>query len=228
MLSTTQANVIAAANDAVSLQAAQQLKAGDGVDLVELRLDAFYPNLEALDDALPQISLPLLITARHPEEGGCNNLDTADRHELLSRYLPKAVAMDLELRSSIEMPDLISRARHLDKHVVLSFHDFGGTPRVELLEELAQEALTRGAHIFKAALTTNDMQALIRVLRFAEKSLRLLPTAAMGMGQYGMVSRLLLAQAGSVLNYTSLGGDTVPGQWEAHSFVERLREIRVR
>lgn len=219
-------HVIGVANDAVSLAAAQLLEPGQGVDFIELRLDAFEAQraIEDLRGVAPQLRLPLLITARHPAEGGSGNLSAEQRAELLHSFLPLCAIMDLELRSTQEMPALISRARHMNKLVTLSFHDFHGMPRVELLEDLATEALQRGAHIFKAALTVNDLPALTRLLRFAERAARL-PIAAMGMGKYGKVSRLIMAQHGSLLNYGSLGGDAVPGQWDARIFAERVREV---
>jgi 3-dehydroquinate dehydratase-1 len=223
------AHVIGVANDAASLETAQGLEAGGGVDIVELRLDAFAAagQLGAVEAALPRLALPLLITARHPEEGGEGRLPAERRLELLRAYLPHCRLVDLELRSSQEMPELISQARHLDRSVVLSYHDFRGAPRVELLEELAQGAVERGAHIFKAAVTVNDLGALRRLIRFAERAADHgpLPVAVMGMGRYGKISRLLLAQSGSVLNYGSLGGTAVPGQWDARVFAERLREL---
>jgi 3-dehydroquinate dehydratase-1 len=48
-----------------------------------------------------------------------------------------------------------------------------------------------------------------------------LPLAVMAMGRFGKVSRLLFAQAGSVLNYGYLATANAPGQWPA----ARLREL---
>ncbi len=42
-----------------------------------------------------------------------------------------------------------------------------------------------------------------------------LPLSVMGMGRFGKISRLLLAQAGSVLNYGYLDRPNASGQWEA-------------
>jgi 3-dehydroquinate dehydratase-1 len=47
----------------------------------------------------------------------------------------------------------------------------------------------------------------------------------MGMGALGRVSRLLLAQLGSVLNYGYLDQATVPGQWPAARLRELIREL---
>jgi 3-dehydroquinate dehydratase-1 len=48
----------------------------------------------------------------------------------------------------------------------------------------------------------------------------------MGMGGLGRVSRLLLAQLGSVLNYGYIDNATVSGQWSASRLRTIIGEIR--
>jgi 3-dehydroquinate dehydratase-1 len=52
------------------------------------------------------------------------------------------------------------------------------------------------------------------------------PLSVMAMGAFGKVSRLLFAQAGSVLNYAYLGTANASGQWSALDFRRRLAELR--
>jgi 3-dehydroquinate dehydratase len=47
----------------------------------------------------------------------------------------------------------------------------------------------------------------------------------MGMGRFGKISRLLLAQTGSVLNYGYLDRPNASGQWEAVLLKKRLAEL---
>ena len=47
----------------------------------------------------------------------------------------------------------------------------------------------------------------------------------MGMGEFGRVSRLALAKAGSVLNYGYLDEPNAPGQWEARELRQLLTAI---
>ncbi len=62
-----------------------------------------------------------------------------------------------------------------------------------------------------------------RLLEF--QSRQKMPLSVMGMGKYGKVSRLLFAQAGSVLNYGYLGSAQVAGQWPAVVLKQRIREL---
>ena len=47
----------------------------------------------------------------------------------------------------------------------------------------------------------------------------------MGMGPMGRVSRLVLAAAGSCLNYGYLDRAQVPGQWPAAELKRRIAEV---
>jgi len=52
----------------------------------ELRLDRLAGIVDQLEDKLPKLRAPLIITARHPEEGGANKLSTPQRRDLLTRF----------------------------------------------------------------------------------------------------------------------------------------------
>src|SRR3954468_14903134 len=69
-------------------------------DFFELRLDGLISCLDEARRAVPQIRAPLIITARHPGEGGVNNLSAARRRALLLEFLPYARYIDVELRST--------------------------------------------------------------------------------------------------------------------------------
>src|SRR5215475_5905042 len=90
-------------------------------DLFELRLD-HLPNLH--ESQLSRLSRPLIITARHPAEGGrrCN------RKTLLCRFLPHTKFVDIELRSLRELREVWTEARRLGVGRICSVHDFKQTP----------------------------------------------------------------------------------------------------
>src|SRR5262245_46135652 len=52
-------------------------------DLFELRLDCLLPLVDQLENKLPRLRVPLIITARHPQEGGVNKLSLRQRRDLL-------------------------------------------------------------------------------------------------------------------------------------------------
>src|SRR5438067_3040489 len=68
-------------------------------DLFELRLD-YLPNLP--ESQLLKLRRPLIVTARHPAEGG-RKLRSGRRDLLLMKFLPQAKFVDVELRSLQEL-----------------------------------------------------------------------------------------------------------------------------
>ena len=181
-------------------------------DLFELRLDALRHSLGKVTRAVPKLRAPLILTARHPEEGGLGRLGPVARRALLERFLEHAAFLDLELRSIREMKPLLRKARERHVGLILSWHDIHDTPaRAELLRK-TKSAAAAGAALFKIATRTDTPAQLARLILFFETTRAPIPIAAMGMGKLGLASRRQLAQLGSALTYVSLGEPTIEGQ----------------
>ncbi len=190
-------------------------------DLVEARLDL----LASVPPELVAKSLsPILLTARHPAEGGAAGFtDPGARSAVLAPLIPHAVGLDIEIAHAGAMSGTLDEARAAGLCIVLSFHDFTATPDAARLDQIVAEGIASGADIVKLATRTEsagDVARLIDLLeRFPEQ-----PLSVMGMGPLGMASRLLAAGCGSALNYASHGAATVDGQWPAaefHALLER-------
>src|SRR5205823_6349009 len=65
-------------------------------DLFELRLDRLAGVADRVEKVLPKLRTPLIITARHPHEGGVSKLRLRQRRDLLARFLKHANYMDVE------------------------------------------------------------------------------------------------------------------------------------
>ena len=205
-----------------SLRAARRLARG-AVDWLELRVDHFAAAPEPLLAAASKLAAPLIVPVRHPAEGGRNALGFAQRRELYTRFLPRATAIDVELRSVRSLPDVVEQARAGGAGVIVSFHDFCATPSAARLRDVVRRAVAARADVIKIAARADNCAALQRLLAlFTAKSPR--PLSVMAMGRFGKVSRLLFAQAGSVLNYGYLGAANASGQWPALEFRKRLAE----
>lgn len=214
--------VVATAHTARGLRQARNLQRGD-LGFVEVRLDAPELSRARLAEALPGIRPRLLLTARHPAEGGAQRLPVAVRRSLLVEFLSQADAVDVELRSAASMASLLEEAHRRRIQRVISFHDFRRTPRLPRLREVVRRATARGADVVKIATLLRgpgDLAVLLLLQSTAK-----VPLATMGMGPLGKVSRLVLAAAGSRLNYGYLDKAQVSGQWPALELVRRLGEI---
>ena len=193
-------------------------------DLFEVRLDYLASVVDQLDNALPKLRAPLIITARDPREGGGGKLSLRQRHNLLARFLNNAEYLDIELRSAPALRSLLVLAEKNNLRRIISFHDFKLTPPTAILTAKARKAKAHGAHIFKVVTRTHTPMELGRLLDFTTNSGADLPLAVMGIGRFGAISRVLLARIGSVLIYASLGEATsIEGQLP----LEQLRELGI-
>ena len=188
-------------------------------DLFELRLDRLVRMDDQLKSLLPKLPGPLIITARHPREGGAGRLSLSQRRKLLARFLGHADYLDVELRSASVLRSLLALAKKKKVRRIISFHNFKSTPNARILAAKAREAKSHGADIFKIATRTDTPMELGRLLDFLTENRVDVPLAVMGIGRLGAISRVLLARAGSVLIYASVGAVTdVEGQLSLEQF----------
>lgn len=209
-----------------ALRCALKLKRGQ-VDVLELRVDAFEESPDLLWRAVPRLAAPLLLTVRHPAEGGAAVYGPARRRELYRQYLPSVAWVDFEVRSMRAMAEEIALASALGVRVVISDHHFRGTPSLEVLKKRFARAQACRPELVKVAASARTPAELERLLAFLNWSERRQAgrLSVMGMGRCGQVSRLLLGSCGSVLNYGYLDTPQVSGQWPAVLLKQRLAEL---
>lgn len=182
-------------------------------DLFELRLDCLADATNQLQNALLKLRTPLIITARHPDEGGAGKLSLRQRRDLLTRFLSHADYLDVELRSALALRHLLAVARTQKVRRIISFHNLKSTPSPRVLADKAHAATAHHADVFKVATRTDTPMELGRLLDFMRNSRMDIPLAVMGIGKLGAISRILLARSGSALIYASLGPATnIEGQ----------------
>ncbi len=196
--------------------ARKALRLSDGVvDFLEWRADC-------LGEAVPNGKFPWIVTARHPSEGGKNAMSAAARRDTLSRLLPKAFIVDIEVRSLASLGSVVRQAKESKVVVLASFHDFKNTPTLARLREVTRQAEDQGADAVKIATHAVGPSDVARLLELFSNTR--IPLAIMGMGPLGMSSRVLLASCGSVLNYGWIHAPNVPGQWAAKELAGVLRQ----
>jgi 3-dehydroquinate dehydratase-1 len=192
-------------------------------DLFELRLDQLARDVDEVEKKLSKLRAPLIMTARHPREGGANQLSTQQRRDLLSRFLPRARYIDVELRSVNALRSLLQAARRKNVGRIVSFHNLKATPDSRTLQTKARAAKAQGANIFKLATRTDTPAQLARLFDFMTKKNVDLAVSVMGIGRFGAISRVLLAHCGSALIYASLCESQIEGQMS----LEQLRAFGI-
>ncbi len=168
----------------------------------EIRLDYLEepaPNLARLFRTLPG---PVIATNRLAAEGGRWQGDELDRLNLLSEALDLGVTcLDVELAADPAWRREIA-ARRGATRLILSWHDFAGTPETARLEAVLAEMLNAEADIVKLVTLARQPEDNVRLLS-------LIPRAkaqgkeiiAFCMGPLGKWSRVAAPLMGSWLSF---------------------------
>lgn len=181
-------------------------------DLFELRLDALYRDLPHVERLLPKLAAPLIITARHPAEGGLNKLYAPKRRELFLRFLPQAAYIDVELRSVKNLQSVLAEAGKRRVKLILSVHDFRRPPTAGRLNQWARAAQAGSADILKVVTRTQTREEFEELVNFFARTRSRMALCAMGVGTHGRESRIYFGEHASALNYVHLGNAQVEGQ----------------
>lgn len=195
-------------------------------DIIEWRADYFmYINdLEFMRKAAYFIRYaiedkPLIFTFRTQEEGGGQAIDD-DFYFYLNHYMIKTGlvdAIDLELSRLPEFNmNIIEFAKENSVKVVISHHNLQKTPSAEQLEEMLTDMKTLGATVGKIAVTPNDFDDVLEILKASNNMKNNhpeIPFMLNGMGEIGKLTRLTGELFGSVLTFASNGKQSsAPGQ----------------
>lgn len=218
--------------DLTYLEAANPANEQLGFDVLEFRLDNLHdqPDSQIFDlQKKWRSSHRILSTARHPAEGGHGELDETQRIKNLEASLASSDLIDTEIRSldSLGMQKLVTKAQQLGVEVVASYHNFECYPSLDLLSEQVAKAFELGADVAKLAVVIESHSQLSELVKLVEQTQSAGNTiSAMGMGPLGKLSRLVLASAGSYLNYGYLNEANAPGQWPAVDLRHLLDELQ--
>jgi 3-dehydroquinate dehydratase / shikimate dehydrogenase len=197
-----------------------------GADLVEFRIDAWFEGLvaqsedadSAVLDLVARCELPSIITCRPEWEGGEYHGDEEARLELFERLLGDAAGpryVDIELEAFKRTPGLVERLAGCRAGdgcgLIVSLHDFDRRP-ADLSRRLAAAyglGLGEVVKIAYRARSLRDNLELFEILRGGHR-----PTIALGMGRFGLASRVLAPKFGGMLTFASLrdASATAPGQ----------------
>lgn len=198
------------------------LAALEHVDFAEIRLDRM---LLALDDVQQLFSShPALIATCRP--GG--RADRERQRLLVEAMEAGAAFIDVELESDARYrEEIVARARLRGCMVIVSFHDYEGTPERPALEACVSACFDAGADIAKIACLVRSHRDAVRLLSLLDTDKDVVVT---GMGECGRVTRILAPLLGSPFTYASLseGKETADGQIDKDTLEELLRMIQAK
>ena len=203
---------------------------GGAADVTEIRLDTL-----SRPEILPfveRLKGPLLFTNRAEWEGGFFKGTETERVGLLLEAVQHDCDLvDLELRTAPELRgDLLDRmAQHPRTRLIISWHDFEGTPASETLGEILQEQAESGAHIGKIVTTAREPKDVLRVLQLLDAAAESgFPLIAFCMGPIGRISRLATVILGGYMTYGAPedGSESAPGQMPVAVLRDMLAQLK--
>jgi 3-dehydroquinate dehydratase-1 len=205
-------------------------------DMVEFRADFYFeeelPALAAIRNAVG--GRPVLYTIRTREEGGeiaITEESYIERNLAATQYVD---LIDLQLErlhpasGGGKNKSLVERVREMGAKVILSWHDFEGTPSKGALIEKMTRMERSGCDIGKIACmprSRRDVLALMEVSveMLEERAER--PFITMAMGNLGRVTRAAGAFTGSCITFATAGMMSAPGQISAARLKPMLHEL---
>jgi 3-dehydroquinate dehydratase I len=177
-------------------------------DVVEWRAD-FFADLSQYGIAEAAANLRsicanaiLLFTLRSKKEGGKNDGSPRERVSCFESAIRCGVfdLVDVELGSGLEVIDpVIAAAKMRNVRVILSFHDFEGTPANDALLEKVKSMIESGADIAKIACMPRDPEDALRLLEVtlaARRKFPSVPLCTMSMGEAGCEAGCITRVAG--------------------------------
>jgi 3-dehydroquinate dehydratase/shikimate dehydrogenase len=211
------------------------LAAEHGADLVEYRVDVFFEDKEESTDLLGDrigrvlelvkaSPLPCIVTCRPHWEGGEYHGDDDERvsmYEALGTSNHPPAYIDVELATYTRSANIRQKInlgvnhpkqqRAVSTRLILSTHDFEGRPSdlTRKILQMQDEPACAVVKIAYRARSIRDNLELFEILREQTK-----PTIALGMGEFGVMSRILAPKFGGFLTFASLRDEstTAPGQ----------------
>ncbi len=188
----------------------------DFIDIVELRVDLLDETEQKKAALFPQmIDLPAILTLRRVEDGGKCNLSEKQRRNLLLSALDGNFAY-VDIEEDVKKGDVEAKARERGIGIIRSFHDFNGIP--EDIYSRIYKLAERG-DVAKAAVTPHSISDLLMLFRISDE-LKGIKKIIIGMGDWGIPSRILYKRVGSMLTFVSAQSSVAPGQITARDMKE--------
>ncbi len=212
--------------------------AEDGADMVEYRIDQFLhsPDDEAEVLRLVEESpLPCIVTCRPLWEGGLYDGDEDQRLAFFAQlgaaehppaYIDAELAAYTRSADARRQLDLavgqFGRQREVRTRLILSSHDFAGRPSDLTRRMLAMQG-EEAAAVCKVAFRARSLRDNLELFDMLAE--RTKPTIALGMGEFGLASRVLAPKFGGFLTFASLRSEaaTAPGQPTLRDLLDQYR-----
>jgi 3-dehydroquinate dehydratase type I len=186
-----------------------------GADMVELRLDKLDDPYTGRDFPIRELGIKTVMTVRPRWEGGSFPGRDIERIALLHDCIDRQPdCIDIEAGTDEDLlSGILDHARKNGVGTIISFHQFDGSPDLDLICNKMKSMKGYGADIVKMAYTCSgfhDSVVLIKAgLKFRDMGI---DHSIMGMGPFGQLTRILAPAIGCKIAYACLDDPDVEGQ----------------
>ena len=190
---------------------------GPAVEMAEIRLDRCPLTDDQIEELFSESDTPLIATCRIAESA---SPEEAERRLHLAIEAGARFA-DLEIEAPAPLSKRFQQLCHkTGTEIIRSFHDFTGTPDIEVLQRVLARCFRYGADIAKIVTTCRDGEEAARIESLYTIVLEEVDSlqgrlVAFGMGEAGRGTRLECLRRGAPFSYAALNDAeaTAPGQW---------------
>ncbi len=207
-----------------------------GLDIAEIRVDLFTQvSADKIIQILQKFSavgVSTILTCRSKKEaGGWNGSDLA-RAELLAKCYQYADIVDIESSSihpksttSAQFCQLADEISSSKTQLLISYHNFDKTPSLKTIEDefaAVEKLLPAKIDIIKVAVQvySNADIAILTALLLQNSHKNMV---VIGMGDFGMLTRISFAAYGSLFTFAHINEITAPGQMDIEKTNKYLR-----
>lgn len=221
------------------LNAARDAKDSEA-DFAELRIDWYEESVNQEKTMGLVINVkkildqkPLLFTFRSAKEGGKKEITSEEYIQMNYKVIESGCVdlIDVELSMGHDLAvKLVKKAHEKGIKVIISSHDFKGTPDKEILLNLFSQMDLLGADILKIAVFPHSRQDVITLLLATierKENYSKKPIITMSMGELGMISRLSGEFFGSCVTFGILKEASAPGQIAIEDLKQAMQTLHV-
>ncbi len=188
-------------------------------ELVEIRFDLLDESPEKILSSI-RPSTRVIATCRP------GKMDDQERFHVLEYSVLQGVEyVDIEFEAdSAYREKILKLAASSNTDVIVSFHDFQGTPAIAELESILSACYAKGGNVAKIACQVNDLSDNARLLSLYTHSGR---KVVLGMGEKGKITRLAAPELGAEFTFVSMdeGNATAPGQLTLDDYLYIFKKL---
>ena len=192
------------------------------IDLCELRLDYLEENEQKKASMFPSmVDVPVILTFRRLQDGGKISVSEKSRRAIMVSALEGDFSY-VDIEEDVKRSEVEEKARAKGVRIIRSLHDFEKVPE-DIFSRLYH--LSEKGDIAKVAVTPRSFQDVFMLFRVQEE-LKGIDKIVIGMGDYGVCTRILYKKLGSMLTFASSNA-VAPGQISAQKLKIEYRADKV-